>query len=555
MATTGAHLHSYGAVPKIQSSGDPDGSAKDSWVRANQNDAGANDDSPRHQDVPFAILFLFQLIVMLIYGVHKGSSDMGDTDSENGGTNSGTNAFDDDLIVKDVETHVARVVFGLLLPCTVMAFFLAHVGTAVIIPMFPEIAVKTCLAMSLVSTTVFAILVILSNPAWYTWISMFFIVGITAYYVRRVWCMTPFAAANLTMGIRSVAENWGLYLISIFMMMVSFAFFVFWFYAANGIFFQNISLDVDADDVDGGGISWGIFFLLLVSLYWTGTVLLNIVRVTTSGAVGTWCFVPEEASGCCSSAVISSFVRSMTYSFGSICFGSLLEALVTALRVLAENARDQSREDNDGCASILYCVLECILSLLEDIIEYFNQWAYVLIGIYGYGYLESGRRVMELFRARGWTAIITNDLVGYVLSFTSVVVGILTGLCAVIIEMLASSGKGTGLSFFVGDVGSDVTARWIAFFIGIFVGIFISSIMMNVLKGAVNTVIVCYADGPQKLEENHPQLTYNMAKSWVSVFPECGVRIPVVSAVAVGGGAGEAAGLHVQRGAISTVDL
>ena len=186
MATTGAHLHSYGAVPKIQSSGDPDGSAKDSWVRANQNDAGANDDSPRHQDVPFAILFLFQLIVMLIYGVHKGSWDMGDIDSENGGTNSGTNAFDDDLIVKDVETHVARVVFGLLLPCTVMAFFLAHVGTAVIIPMFPEIAVKTCLAMSLVSTTVFAILVILSNPAWYTWISMFFIVGITAYYVRRV---------------------------------------------------------------------------------------------------------------------------------------------------------------------------------------------------------------------------------------------------------------------------------------------------------------------------------------------------------------------------------
>ena len=528
MATTGAHLHSYGAVPKIESIGDPDDSTKDSsWVKANDDDAGENDDSPRYQDVPFAILFLLQLIIMLIYGISKGSWNMGDMDSESGGTSSGSDAFDDDRIVKDVETHVARVVFGLLLPCTAMAFFLAHVGTAMIIPMFPETAVKTCLAMSLGSTAVFAVLVILSNPAWYTWISMFFVVGIMAYYVRRVWCMTPFAAANLTMGIKAVAENWGLYLISVFMMMVSFAFFVFWFYAANGIFFQNISVDVDADNVDGGEINWGLFFLLLVSLYWTGTVLLNIVRVTTSGAVGTWCFVPEEASGCCSSAVISSFVRSMTYSFGSICFGSLLEALVTALRVLAENARDQSREDNDGCASILYCILECILSLLEDIIEYFNQWAYVLIGIYGYNYLESGRRVMELFRARGWTAIITNDLVGYVLSFTSVVVGILTGLCAVIIESLASSGNERGVSFFVGDVGSDATARWIAFFIGIFVGIFTSSIMMNVLKGAVNTIIVCYADGPQKLEQNHPQMTYNMAKSWVSVFPECGVRIPV----------------------------
>ena len=549
MATTGAHLHSYGAVPKIESSGDP--ADKDSWVKPNQNEPGGDDDSPRYQDVPFAILFLIQLAVMLIYGISKGSWDMGDIGSEDGGTSGGSKAFDDDQVVKDVETHVARVIFGLLLPCTVTAFFLAHVGTAVVIPMFPETAIKTCLAMSLVSTTVFAIIVILSNPAWYTWISMFFIVGIMAYYVRRVWCMTPFAAANLTMGIKSVAENWGLYLISILMMMVSFAFFIFWFYAANGILFQSISVDVEANDVDGGDISWGLFFLLLVSLYWTGTVLLNVVRVTTSGAVGTWCFVPEEASGCCSSAVISSFVRSMTYSFGSICFGSLLEALVTALRVLAENARDQSREDNDGCASILYCILECILSLLEDIIEYFNQWAYVLIGIYGYSYLESGRRVMELFRARGWTAIITNDLVGYVLSFTSVVVGIMTGLCALIIEILASTtgsgGNGNSMSFFFGDVGSVATARWIAFIIGPFVGIFIASIMMNVLKGAVNTVIVCYADGPQKLEQNHPQLTYNMAKSWVSVFPECGVRIPVVvPAMAVGGGDGsEAAGLPV----------
>ena len=554
MATTGAHLHSYGAIPNIQSSSDPDGSTKDSWVKANENDAagGENEDSPRYQDVPFAILFLFQLIAVLIYGMHKGSWDMGDMGSGGGGETSGSNAFDDDQVVKDVEAHVARAVFGLLLPCTAVAFFLAHVGTAMIIPMFPETAVKTCLAMSLGSTVVLAILVILSNPAWYTWISMFFAVGIMAYYVRRVWCMTPFAAANLTMGIKSVAENWGLYLISIFMMMVSFAFFVFWFYAANGIFFQNISTDVDANDPDNGDISWGIFFLLLVSLYWTGTVLLNIVRVTTSGAVGTWCFVPEEESGCCSSAVISSFVRSMTYSFGSICFGSLLEAVVTALRVLAENARDQSREDNDGCASILYCVLECILSLLEDIIEYFNQWAYVLIGIYGYSYLESGRRVMELFRARGWTAIITNDLVGYVLSFTSVVVGILTGLCAVIIESMASSGNGSGASFFFGDVGSFVTARWIAFFIGIFVGIFISSIMMNVLKGAVNTVIVCYADGPQKLEQNHPQMTYNMARSWVSVFPDGGVRIPVVSAMTVGDGASEPT---KSGAAFPTVDL
>ena len=541
---TQSQLHSYGAVPKVQSSDDiVDANAKtaggrdgESWFKSNddmQSMQSSQDDGPRYEDLPFAILFLVQLILMLVFGINKGSWAIQGLDDA---------TIDDDAVVKDVQTHISRAVFGLLLPCTVLAFFLAHVGTAVVIPLFPETAVKVCLAVSLMSTGIVAIVAIIANPVWYMWVSMLLMFGLVAFYVRRVWCMAPFAAANLTMGIKSIAENWGVYIISIFMMLVSFVWFVFWFYAANGIFFQDLATDAslpqgkghsaDAhkynyDDGSQQGMQWGLFFLLLVSLYWTSTVLLNIVRVTTAGVVGTWCFVPEEAGGCCSSAVVSSFIRSVTYSLGSICFGSLLEAVISVVRVLAENAKNQAREDDDGCASILYCILECILSMLEDIIEYFNQWAYVLIGLYGYSYLESGRKVMELFRARGWTAIITNDLVGYVLSFTAMVIGLLTGLCGLIIEVITSnSNKSDGASFFFGDTGSSAAARWLAFGIGVFVGVFIASIMMNVIKGAVNTVIVCYADSPGKLEKNHPRLTYQMAKSWVSVFPDIGVHVP-----------------------------
>jgi len=534
---TSSQLHSYGAVPQVQSSGDiVDANAKsaggqdgESWVKSNDDMQSSQDDGPRCQDVPFAILFLIQLAVMLAFGVTKGSWAVEGIEDA---------TVDDDTVVHDVQTHASRAVFGLLLPCTVLAFFLAHVGTAVVIPMFPETAIKMCLASSLVSTGIVAIVAIIANPVWYMWLSMIFMFGLMAYYVRRVWCMAPFAAANLTMGIKSIAENWGMYIISIFTMLVSFVWFVFWFYTANGVFFHDMAADSsssqgkghggskNSDNYDDAeqGMQWGLFFLLLVSLYWTSTVLLNVVRVTTAGVVGTWCFVPEEAGGCCSSAVVSSFFRSITYSFGSICFGSLLEAVITALRVLAENAKNRARQDDDECASILYCVLECILNVLGDIIEYFNQWAYVLVGIYGYSYLDSGRKVMELFRARGWTAIITNDLVGYVLSFTATVVGILTGLCGLIIESATSNSDGT--SFFFGNTGSAAAAKWMAFGIGVFVGIFIASIMMNVIKGAVNTVIVCYADSPAKLEENHPQLTHRMAKSWVAVFPDCGVRVP-----------------------------
>lgn len=109
----------------------------------------------------------------------------------------------------------------------------------------------------------------------------------------------------------------------------------------------------------------------------------NAVQVTVAGVMATWCFVEQEAQSCCSPGVYSSVYRSLTYSFGSICMGSLLEAFVTALRVMIQSARNQSNErDDGGCGAIVLCLLECIAKCLENVLEYFNQWVrtgYILL--------------------------------------------------------------------------------------------------------------------------------------------------------------------------------
>ena len=50
--------------------------------------------------------------------------------------------------------------------------------------------------------------------------------------------------------------------------------------------------------------------------------------------------------------------------------------------------------------------------------------------------------------------------------------------------------------------------------------------MMNVIKGAVNTAIVCFADEPERMSNNHPILMKEMAESWLRVYPNCGVVVP-----------------------------
>jgi hypothetical protein len=148
----------------------------------------------------------------------------------------------------------------------------------------------------------------------------------------------------------------------------------------------------------------------------------------------------------------------------------------------------------------------------------------VYVGVYGYSYLEGGRKVVELFKARGFTSFVTNGLVGYVLGFTNFSVGIITGAITILIQCQVdkSHRDDDPTNSFV--YGAATAPYIISMFIGFFVGITVSSVMMNVVRGAVNTLIVCFADDPSKLEDNHPELTHRMSQAWAAAFPDAGLN-------------------------------
>ena len=58
------------------------------------------------------------------------------------------------------------------------------------------------------------------------------------------------------------------------------------------------------------------------------------------------------------------------------------------------------------------------------------------------------------------------------------------------------------------------------------IGTYLSMVIMNVIKGAVNTLIVCWADAPDRIQENHPELIQEMLDAWCSTFPNCGLYNP-----------------------------
>jgi hypothetical protein len=87
--------------------------------------------------------------------------------------------------------------------------------------------------------------------------------------------------------------------------------------------------------------------------------------------------------------------------------------------------------------NILVCVIDCLLACIEGMLEYLNKWAYVYVGLYGYSYLDAGKNVLMLIQNRGWTTIISDDLVDRALLTTSIGIGLFTGFIGYIVTISA----------------------------------------------------------------------------------------------------------------------
>ena len=346
----------------------------------------------KFNDVPFAIAFVAHLAVMLYMLVAYAIG---------GGNGGDGNNYDYSGVAYFVSV------------CGVFAAGLSTVALGFMMK-FSTILVKMALFFSIGLSLGVGIMGLVSGQI------LMGVMGLVSFalgicYAYFVWGRIPFAAANLNTALSAVKSNMGLAGIAYFFLFVAFGWSVWWSVAAGGAM---------------NGMGSGIVFLFLVSYYWTHQVIQNTVHVTVAGVIGTWWFVPDEASSCCSPALKDSFVRATTYSFGSICFGSLLVALVQALRTL----QHMLRENDDF--NFLVCIIDCILACIESIIEYLNTWAYVYVGLYGYSYLDAGRNVITLFQNKGWTTLITDNLAQNVLFMMSAGIGLVSGLVGLIVAAI-----------------------------------------------------------------------------------------------------------------------
>jgi len=239
--------------------------------------------------------------------------------------------------------------------------------------------------------------------------------------------------------------------------------------------------------------------------------LQNIVQVTVAGVIGSWWYTEEGDVSHRGVDLNSAFFRSSFYALGSICFGSLFVGPCRLLRQLTIFFRPSSEEASLLCLHQCFRFIQtCITSCVDGLTDKFNPWAFTYVGLYGYGLIDAGSHANELFAKRGWTMIVSDDLVPNVLLLATLVVGGFTGCFAHIIVNVKSL-------FLLPDNESLA----VPFMAGLAVGLVVTGVLFGIISSSVSTVIVCFASNPVDFETNHPKLSQEMRNAWREVWPGC----------------------------------
>lgn len=295
--------------------------------------------------------------------------------------------------------------------------------------------------------------------------------GLWMYCVRH---RIRFAAAVLELAIEACNEFSNVYFVSIGSVGVQLLWLIIW---TMGVAFATKS-----------NTSSLAIVLFILSFYWTIQVISNVVHVTCSGVVATWYFLfPNQTP---ETPVKDALNRSMTTSFGSICFGSFLVAVIQTIKYLVQSARSRKNE-------IIQCIVVCILNCLENLLNYFNFYAFTRVAIYGLGYWQAAKETWELFKRKGFDIIINDDLIGPVLSISCFLSGLVSALITTLVCWIYFNGTSW--------------EPWIA--VAFVCGFALTLCVLVVVRSGVATIFVCFAEDPAALSLK-PQAYSKLTGAW-----------------------------------------
>lgn len=387
-------------------------------------EAFPTDDKPKWNDWPFTIFFLIcvgAFIVIAAITLRAWSQ----TYSQNGsgiydGANTGT-----------LNTNSAI----LLVFAVVIALVFSTVGV-LLCRMFPKFFIYCGMIVNVVAGLGTAIMY-LALRYWSAGIVFLVFTLLTAFFYWQMRSRIPFSVAVLKTVIDSMKKCPQTLVVSLFGTIAGGAFAMLFSAVIVATYMKyDPNSNNEGCNVSGGGCSnskkIGLLVVVFFCGYYISEVIRNVIHVTVSGIFGCWYYMSKSDQGMPRWPALGSLKRAMTYSFGSICFGSLIVSIIETLKQVINLLRQSVLGDNGNgaFAQIGFMILGWIINFLQWLASYFNHYAYSFVALYGRPYLKSAKQTWHMLREKGMDALINDNLINVALGLYTLFASYMSALLA-----------------------------------------------------------------------------------------------------------------------------
>ncbi|QPG73491.1 hypothetical protein FOA43_000802 [Brettanomyces nanus] len=237
----------------------------------------------------------------------------------------------------------------------------------------------------------------------------------------------------------------------------------------------------------------GLLVFVFFAGYYITEALRTTIHVTLSGIYGTWYYLSKSDAGMPKHAALGSFRRAMTFCFGSICFGSLLVALVQLLRQLINIAKLQALGNGNGLAYCLLIVLDMFAYILDFCLRYFNHYAYSYIALYGKSYLKSARDTYHIFKYKGFDALMNDCIIDTALGIYCFFAGFLAAFTSYMYLRKTKPAYNTDGSYYAPIVAFSFV-----------IAMQVCNVVTTVITSGTATFFLCLAKDPEVFKVSYP---------------------------------------------------
>lgn len=156
--------------------------------------------------------------------------------------------------------------------------------------------------------------------------TIFAVLAIVSYWFMRK--RIPLAKIILVSIIRAANEYKSVYVLALFFLIIQTGWSVWTAWTLVAVY-QRFSPGAEgAGSSASSGAVTGLVVLVVFAYYWSSELIKAVAYTSTAGVYGTWYYSATKPAH----AAMSSLKRSLTYSFGSLCFGSLILAVLDIIR-------------------------------------------------------------------------------------------------------------------------------------------------------------------------------------------------------------------------------